>query len=73
MMTDKEMNTGKWITAAASLLAFMGIGVVDPLLPSIAESIGGISLASRNVIHRLYFYYGDYDDSDWYCCRKAWR
>lgn len=53
MMTDKEMNTGKWITAAASLLAFMGIGVVDPLLPSIAESIG----ASHSQVEMLFTAY----------------
>lgn len=40
MLTDKQKAAGKWITAAASLLAFMGIGIVDPILPSIAESIG---------------------------------
>lgn len=40
MLTEKQKAAGKWITAAASLLAFMGIGIVDPILPSIAESIG---------------------------------
>ncbi|WP_099221248.1 MFS transporter [Listeria costaricensis] len=40
MLTEKEKNFGKWVTVLASLLAFMGIGIVDPLLPSIAESIG---------------------------------
>lgn len=40
MLTEQEKNTGKWITVAASLLAFMGIGIVDPILPSIASSIG---------------------------------
>ncbi|WP_239255045.1 MFS transporter [Listeria ilorinensis] len=40
MLSEKEKNFGKWVTVVASLLAFMGIGIVDPLLPSIAESIG---------------------------------
>lgn len=30
----------RWITIFATFLAFMGIGVVDPVLPSIAASIG---------------------------------
>ncbi|KOO46368.1 MFS transporter [Priestia koreensis] len=30
----------KWITVFATFLAFMGIGVVDPILPEIAKQIG---------------------------------
>lgn len=33
----------KYITVFATFLAFMGIGVVDPLLPTIAKSIGASS------------------------------
>ncbi|WP_163653220.1 MFS transporter [Listeria sp. PSOL-1] len=40
MLDEQEKKLGKWITALASLLAFMGIGIVDPLLPSIAANIG---------------------------------
>ena len=28
-----------WATAGASVVAFMGIGLVDPILPSIAEGL----------------------------------
>lgn len=38
---DHSSNTkARYITAFAAFLAFMGIGVVDPILPSIAEQIG---------------------------------
>lgn len=55
-MIEKNPNqneTAKWITAAGCLLAFMGIGVVDPLLPSIAASIG----ASHSQVEMLFTAY----------------
>ncbi len=39
---DKKAKA-KYITVFATFLAFMGIGVVDPLLPTIAKSIGASS------------------------------
>lgn len=39
--TEEEKQTrARWITVFATFLAFMGIGIVDPILPVIAESIG---------------------------------
>lgn len=40
MNAIEKNNRGKIITVFATFLAFMGIGVVDPLLPIIAEKIG---------------------------------
>ncbi len=40
LSSDRARRRGKMITAFAAFLAFMGIGVVDPLLPVIAEQIG---------------------------------
>lgn len=40
---DKKKSKAKYITVFATFLAFMGIGVVDPLLPTIAKSIGASS------------------------------
>lgn len=37
---EAKRKSGRWITAFATFLAFMGIGVVDPILPVIAEQIG---------------------------------
>ncbi|AQR78024.1 MFS transporter [Paenibacillus larvae] len=37
---DRQTKTGRYITVFASFLVFMGIGVVDPILPVIAEQIG---------------------------------
>lgn len=48
-----QNGVAKWITAAGCLLAFMGIGVVDPLLPSIAASIG----ASHSQVEMLFTAY----------------
>ena len=31
--------TSVWATAGASVVAFMGIGLVDPILPSIAKGL----------------------------------
>ncbi|WP_077622856.1 MFS transporter [Sediminibacillus massiliensis] len=39
MKTD-NYNRARWITILATFLAFMGIGIVDPILPVIAEHIG---------------------------------
>ncbi|ADU92878.1 MFS transporter [Geobacillus sp. Y412MC52] len=39
-MEERKQTRARWITVAAAFLAFMGIGVVDPILPVIAESIG---------------------------------
>ncbi|SEN67093.1 MFS transporter [Lihuaxuella thermophila] len=39
-MTDQVMRRGRNITVFATFLAFMGIGVVDPILPVISEQIG---------------------------------
>ncbi|MGL4848105.1 MAG: MFS transporter [Clostridium sp.] len=41
--TEEKRNKAKYITVFATFLAFMGIGVVDPLLPTIAASIGASS------------------------------
>ncbi|WCK56882.1 MFS transporter [Aneurinibacillus sp. Ricciae_BoGa-3] len=40
---NRKRRRGKIITVFATFLAFMGIGVVDPLLPVIAEQIGASS------------------------------
>ncbi|MCA0992253.1 MFS transporter [Pseudalkalibacillus hwajinpoensis] len=39
-MNEKKFTKARWITIAATFLAFMGIGIVDPILPTIAEQIG---------------------------------
>lgn len=39
-MEHSSNTRARYITAFAAFLAFMGIGVVDPILPSIAEQIG---------------------------------
>ncbi|WP_273833384.1 MFS transporter [Guptibacillus sedimenti] len=39
-MNEKKLTKARWITIAATFLAFMGIGIVDPILPTIAEQIG---------------------------------
>ncbi|QHA90759.1 MFS transporter [Bacillus sp. N1-1] len=39
-MDEKKFTKARWITIAATFLAFMGIGIVDPILPTIAEQIG---------------------------------
>ncbi|MGG3574027.1 MFS transporter [Bacillus gobiensis] len=39
-MNEKKRRLGQVITVFATFLAFMGIGVVDPILPVIAEQIG---------------------------------
>ncbi|MGG1686014.1 MFS transporter [Pseudalkalibacillus sp. NRS-1564] len=39
-MNEKKFTKERWITIAATFLAFMGIGIVDPILPTIAEQIG---------------------------------
>ncbi|MBL0385319.1 MFS transporter [Tumebacillus sp. ITR2] len=40
MQTEKNPVVARWVTVFATFLAFMGIGVVDPILPIIAEQIG---------------------------------
>ncbi|MBN8209625.1 MFS transporter [Bacillus sp. NTK071] len=40
MINEKKFTKARWITIAATFLAFMGIGIVDPILPTIAEQIG---------------------------------
>jgi ACDE family multidrug resistance protein len=40
METTKSHARARYITVFATFLAFMGIGVVDPILPVIAEKIG---------------------------------
>jgi MFS transporter, ACDE family, multidrug resistance protein len=42
-LTEAKRRQGKIITVFATFFAFMGIGVVDPLLPVIAEQIGANS------------------------------
>ncbi|MBB5324953.1 MFS family permease [Anoxybacillus tepidamans] len=37
---EERQTRARWITVFATFLAFMGIGIVDPILPVIAESIG---------------------------------
>lgn len=37
---ESKQKLGRLITVVATFLAFSGIGVVDPILPSIAEQIG---------------------------------
>lgn len=37
---ENNQTLARWITVFAAFLAFMGIGVVDPILPAIAEQIG---------------------------------
>jgi len=39
-LTESKKRNARIITVFATFLAFMGIGVVDPILPSIAEQIG---------------------------------
>ncbi len=39
-LTESKRKRGKVITVFATFLAFMGIGVVDPILPVIADQIG---------------------------------
>lgn len=39
-MQSGNATVARWITVFATFLAFMGIGVVDPILPLIAEEIG---------------------------------
>ncbi|MBN6188155.1 MFS transporter [Aneurinibacillus sp. BA2021] len=39
-LTESKKRRARIITVFATFLAFMGIGVVDPILPSIAEQIG---------------------------------
>ncbi|MBA2876653.1 MFS transporter [Thermaerobacillus caldiproteolyticus] len=39
-MDEGKQTRARWITVFAAFLAFMGIGIVDPILPMIAESIG---------------------------------
>ncbi|MBR2569434.1 MAG: MFS transporter [Paenibacillus sp.] len=40
MLTEAQKSRGRKITIFATFLAFMGIGIVDPLLPIIAEQLG---------------------------------
>lgn len=42
-ISSKKEVRARYVTVFAAFLAFMGIGVVDPLLPIIAESIGASS------------------------------
>ncbi|RLQ93185.1 MFS transporter [Falsibacillus albus] len=39
-MSLKNNTRAKWITVFSTFLAFMGIGIVDPILPIIADKIG---------------------------------
>ncbi|SFA50592.1 Predicted arabinose efflux permease, MFS family [Parageobacillus thermantarcticus] len=39
-MEEGRQTRARWITVFATFLAFMGIGIVDPILPVIAENIG---------------------------------
>lgn len=39
-MKEGNFSRARWITILATFLAFMGIGVVDPILPVIAKQIG---------------------------------
>ncbi len=39
-MNENSIKRARWITVLATFLAFMGIGIVDPILPIIAEQIG---------------------------------
>ncbi|BDG42008.1 MFS transporter [Saccharococcus caldoxylosilyticus] len=39
-MEERRQTRARWITVFATFLAFMGIGIVDPILPVIAKSIG---------------------------------
>jgi MFS transporter, ACDE family, multidrug resistance protein len=39
-MEEGRQTRARWITVFATFLAFMGIGIVDPILPIIAEKIG---------------------------------
>ncbi len=39
-MEDGKQTRARWITVFATFLAFMGIGIVDPILPMIAKNIG---------------------------------
>lgn len=39
-LSEASRRNGRMITVFATFLAFMGIGVVDPILPTIAEQIG---------------------------------
>ncbi len=52
-LTEGKRRRGKIITVFATFLAFMGIGVVDPLLPVIAEQIG----ASKSQVELLFTAY----------------
>ena len=36
---ESKQKLGRLITVVATFLAFSGIGVVDPILPSIAEKL----------------------------------
>ena len=36
-----------WATAGASVVAFMGIGLVDPILPSIAQGLNATAVMRK--------------------------
>ncbi|GGJ75872.1 MFS transporter [Deinococcus aquiradiocola] len=40
---DRAAGTAAWAVALAALIAFMGIGVVDPILPEIGRQLGASS------------------------------
>ncbi|NEE38126.1 MFS transporter, partial [Streptomyces sp. SID7982] len=43
-----------WATAGASVVAFMGIGLVDPILPSIAQGLDA-SASQVSLLFTSYF------------------
>ncbi len=69
---ESKQKLGRLITVLATFLAFSGIGVVDPILPIIAEKDWCIALASRDVIYSIYFDDGNYDVTSWNICIEIW-
>ena len=68
---ESKQKLGRLITVLATFLAFSGIGVVDPILPIIAEKIGA-SHWQVDVIYSVYFDDGNYDVTSWNICIEIW-
>ena len=42
-----------WAVAFACVIAFMGIGLVDPILPAISADLGATAAADDAAVHQL--------------------
>jgi len=56
-----------WAVAFASVVAFMGIGLVDPILKPIADNLKRVPIAGVAVVHQLHG-----GDGAWPCSSPVW-